>query len=72
MDISSGTYNYYKYDTIDKTFQYYEIKENTDQNNKYKINIYFITTIIFLIISITLIIFIIYILKKKKINYKTT
>lgn len=72
MDISSGMYNYYKYDTIDKTFQYYEIKENTDQNNKYKINIYFITTIIFLIISITLIIFIIYILKKKKINYKTT
>ena len=72
MDISSGTYNYYKYDTIDKTFQYYEIKENTDQNNKYKINIYFITTIIFLIISITLIIFIIYILKKKKINYETT
>ena len=72
MDISSGTYNYYKYDTIDKTFQYYEIKENIDQNNKYKINIYFITTIIFLIISITLIIFIIYILKKKKINYKTT
>ena len=72
MDISSGTYNYYKYDTIDKTFQYYEIKENTDQNNKYKINIYFITTIIFLIISITLIIFIIYILKKKKINYKAT
>lgn len=72
MDISSGTYNYYKYDTIDKTFQYYEIKENIDQNNKHKINIYFITTIIFLIISITLIIFIIYILKKKKINYKTT
>lgn len=72
MDISSGTYNYYKYDTIDKTFQYYEIKENTDQNNKYKINIYFITTIIFLIISITLIIFIIYNFKKKKINYKTT
>ena len=72
MDISSGMYNYYKYDTIDKTFQYYEIKENTDQNNKYKINIYFITTIIFLIISIILIIFIIYILKKKKINYKTT
>lgn len=72
MDISSGTYNYYKYDTIDKTFQYYEIKENFDQNNKHKINIYFITTIIFLIISITLIIFIIYILKKKKINYKTT
>ncbi len=72
MDISSGTYNYYKYDTIDKTFQYYEIKENTDQNNKYKINNYFITTIIFLIISITLIIFIIYNFKKKKINYKTT
>ena len=72
MDISSGTYNYYKYDTIDKTFQYYEIKENTNQNNKYKINIYFITTIIFLIISITLIIFIIYNFKKKKINYKTT
>lgn len=33
MNINSGEYNYYKYDTVDKVFQYYEVIKNEKKVN---------------------------------------
>ena len=62
MDMNNGQYNYYKYDIIDKTFQYYEIfKEDR------KINYYFITTIVLGgLLSISIFFNIYFIIKRKK------
>lgn len=45
MNLQNGEYNYYKYDTIENTYQLLDLKNNENSNN----NIYFITTIIFAI-----------------------
>ena len=44
----NGEYNYYKYDTVENTFQYYET-ENSDTNNS---KIFIVTTIVFAITTL--------------------
>ena len=44
----NGEYNYYKYDTVENTFQYYET-ENSDTNNS---KFFIITTIVFAITTL--------------------
>ena len=48
MDINSGEYNYYKYDTKDNTFQYFEV-ENAKESNG---NVFLITTIAFAVTTL--------------------
>ena len=51
MNLDNGEYNYYKYDTKENTFQYFEIgsKEETKKNNS---NILLVTTILFAITTL--------------------
>lgn len=51
MNLENGEYNYYKYDNVEKTFQYYEIK-NSDINNNSKV--FIVTTVILAITSLGL------------------
>ena len=51
MNLENGEYNYYKYDNVEKTFQYYEI-ENSNTNNNTKI--FIVTTVILAITSLGL------------------
>lgn len=62
MDISSGKYNYYKYDTFDKTFQYYEITKEDKS-----VNLYFIMTIVFgILLGISICVNIYLVIKRKR------
>ena len=51
MNLDNGEYNYYKYDTKENTFQYFEIrsKEETKKNDS---NILLMTTILFAITTL--------------------
>lgn len=51
MNLENGEYNYYKYDTVENTFQYYEIENNNTNSNS---KIFVITTIILAITSLGL------------------
>lgn len=53
MNLNNGEYNYYRYDTKENIFQYYELnKEEIPKEKENNINIYLITTIIFLITTL--------------------
>ncbi len=54
MNLNNGEYNYYKYDTKENTFQYYDIKDKVKKENN--INIFLYTTIIFAITTLILLI----------------
>ena len=64
MNLANGESNYYKYDTKENTFQYYEINNKTD-NAKTNINIFLITTVIFAITTVGSIGYIFYSKSKK-------
>ena len=51
MNLENGEYNYYKYDTVENTFQYYETENNNTNSNS---KIFVITTIILAITSLGL------------------
>lgn len=51
MNLENGEYNYYKYDNVEKTFQYYEIENNNTNSNS---KVFVITTIILGITSVGL------------------
>ena len=53
MNLNNGEYNYYRYDTKENIFQYYELnKEEIPKEKENNTNIYLITTIIFLITTL--------------------
>lgn len=58
MNLNTGEYNYYKYDTVDKTFQYFEIenieKEEVKEPQKCSTNNVSILTIVLAIITVCL------------------
>jgi hypothetical protein len=61
MNINTGKYNYYKYDKQEGTFQYHKIEKTENETN-----IFMITTILFSITTLILIMFIIYKFLKTK------
>ncbi len=56
MDLNSGEYNYYKYDTIGNTFQYFEIESAKKSNS----NAFLITTIVFGVTTLASVGYIVY------------
>lgn len=48
MNLENGEYNYYKYDTVENTFQYYETENSATNNSK----IFIVTTIVFAITTL--------------------
>jgi len=64
MNINTGKYNYYKYDKIDNTFQYYEI--DNKESNTSRVNGYVVSTIILSLISTLSIGYILYFTIGKK------
>ena len=49
MNLENGEYNYYKYDTVENTFQYYETENSASTNNS---KIFIVTTIVFAITTL--------------------
>mgnify|MGYP002524451350 CR=1 FL=1 len=49
MNLENGEYNYYKYDTVENTFQYYETENSVSTNNS---KIFIVTTIVFAITTL--------------------
>jgi len=64
MNLDNGEYNYYKYDTKDNTFQYFESEIKKEKKNN--LNIFLITTILLSAITLCLVGYIIYLKKHKK------
>lgn len=48
MNLENGEYNYYKYDIVENTFQYYETENSATNNSK----IFIVTTIVFAITTL--------------------
>ena len=65
MNLDNGEYNYYKYDTKENTFQYFEIG-NKEENNKNDSNILLMTTILFVITTLCSVGYILFSKLKKK------
>ena len=65
MNLNNGKYNYYKYDIKEKTFQYFDIEK--ENSKKDKVNVFLITSIIFIVTTLISIAYIIC-LKLKKIK----
>lgn len=64
MNLENGEYNYYKYDTIENTFQYFEIG-NKEEKNGSSSNVFIVATIIFAVTTLGLTGYIIYSKTKK-------
>lgn len=67
MNLSTGEYGFYKYDTKENTFQYFDTEKKEEKTTKKKnINVFLITTIVLAIIIIGLIVYLITTKKTKK------
>lgn len=68
MNLNTGEYNYYRYDTKENIFQYYELnnKTETPKEDEEKFNFYLITTIIFLTTTLISLYYVVYIKLKEK------
>lgn len=59
----NGEYNYYKYDTVENTFQYFETENSASTNN---LKIFIVTTIVFAITTLGFGGYLLYSKRKKK------
>ena len=67
MDLSNGKYNFYKYDTEDKTFQYFDTNSKEESKNDSINTILLIASIILCLAVVGLVVYIV-LSKKKKLN----
>ena len=67
MNLNNGEYNYYRYDTKENIFQYYELnKEEIPKEEEEGLNIYLITTIVFLVTTLISLYYAVFIKLKDK------
>ena len=71
MNLNNGEYNYYRYDTKENIFQYYELnKDEAPKEEEERFNLYLITTMIFLVTTLISLYYVVFIKLKERTQIK--